>query len=622
MLMRVTLRDVIVAIPVVDKLLANFFKWLVLGLMAVATPALSADAQKILRVAFKTAETDFDPAKRDDFYSNRIISNVFDSLLTYDYLARPAKVVPAVAEAMPDISPDGLTYTFRLKKGIYFTPDPAFRAHKRELIAADFVYSLKRILDPKIRSPRLFFLEGKLAGGDELMQAAKKSGKFDYDKPIPGLEAVDRYTLRVRLMQRDYDLLYVFADPAASAVAREVVEFYGDDIGSHPVGTGPFVLKEWLPSHRIVLEANAQYREEYFDAMPTTDPDDQEIMAALKGKRLPIVGRVEIDIIEEEQPRWLAFVNKQHDYLMDEVPFGFVAQVAPEGKLLPIYAKRGMRAYRVPDPELTYFYFNMDDPVIGGYTPEKIALRRAMSLGYNINEQVQVIYSNNVIPAQSPIGPGVAGYDPDFRTSATEYSPAKAKALLDMFGYVDRDGDGFRELPDGRPLTIEYSSPPQYPENYIDLVWLKSMREIGIRMTLNKQRWADLLKATKLGTLQMKISAWHADWPDADNFMQLLYGPNADGGQANDARFRLPEFDRLYEKAREIPDSPERDAIYREMTKLVLVYAPWRLGVHRIFTYVTHPWVVGYKKHPIVLTQFRYLDIDVEKQRKALQGGG
>ena len=593
-----------------------------LALTIAVLPAVGADPGKVLRTAFKTAETDFDPAKRDDFYSDRIIGNVFDSLLTYDYLARPVKVVPAVAESMPDIATDGLTYTIRVKRGIYFTPDLAFKGQKRELIAADFAYSLKRILDPAVRSPRLFFLEGKLAGGDELTHAAKASGKFDYDKPIPGLEVVDRYTLRIRLNRPDYDLLYILADPATSAVAREVVDYYGDDIGSHPVGTGPFVLKEWIRSHRIVLEANPDYREEYFTALPGNDAQDQEIIAALKGKRLPIVGRIEIDIIEEEQPRWLAFVGREHDYLMDEVPFGYVTQVAPEGKLLPIYAKQGVRAHRVPEPELTYFYFNMDDPVVGGYTPDKIALRRAMSLGYNIDEQVQVIYSNNAIAAQSPIGPNVAGYDPEFRTAATEYNPAKAKALLDMYGYLDRDGDGYRELPDGRPLTVEFSSPPQYPENYIDLVWIKSMKEIGIRMTLNKQRWADLLKATKLGTLQMKISAWQADWPDADNFMQLLYGPNADGGQANDARFRLPEFDRLYEKARSIPDSPERNALYRDMTKLMLVYSPWRLGVHRIFTYLTHSWVIGYKKHPIVLTQFRYLDIDVEKRRKAIQQSG
>jgi oligopeptide transport system substrate-binding protein len=586
---------------------------LVLGLLCGAAPASAADPQKILRTAFKIAETDFDPPKRDDFYSDRIIGNVFDTLLTYDYLYRPAKLVPGVAEAMPEISADGLTYTFTIKKNIYFTPDPAFKGEKRELTAADFAYSIKRILDPKVRSPRLFFLEGKLAGGDEAMALAKKTGDFDYDAALSGLEVTDRYTLRIHLKQPDYDLLYVLADPATSAVAREVVEHYGEDIGSHPVGTGPFVLKEWVRSSKIVLEANPDYREEYFDATPTPgDAYDQEVMAQLKGKRLPVVGKVVIDIIEEEQPRWLAFLNRQHDYLLDEVPFEFVNQVAPNGKLASFYAKKGMRVYRYADPELTYFYFNMEDPVIGGYTPEKVALRRAMVLGYNINEEVQIIRSSQVIAAQSPIGPGVAGYDPNFRSSATEYNPAKAKALLDTYGYIDRNGSGCRSLPDGKPLVVEFSSTPTLLDNLYDQLWYKSMQGIGICMKFNKQRWPDLLKATKLGTLQMKISAWQADWPDADNFLQLLYGPNA--GQANDSRFKLPEFDRLFEKSGALPDSPARNALYREMIRLFLVYAPWKLGVHRIFTHLTQPWVIGYKKHPIVLTQFRYLDIDVAKE--------
>ena len=585
-----------------------------------AFPVSAADPQKVLRTAFKIAETNFDPGVRDDFYSIRIIGNVFDSLLTYDYLARPARVVPSVAEEMPSISPDGLTYTIRIKRGIYFTPDPAFKGQKRELTAADFVYSFKRLLDPKVKSKRLFLIEGKFAGADELVAEAVKTNRFDYDKPIPGLEAVDRYTLSIRLKQPDYDLLYILADPSMSAMAREVVEYYGDDVGSHPVGTGPFVLKEWVRSSKIVLEANPDYREDLFTATPTDDPADQEIMAALKGKRLPIVGRVEIDIIEEEQPRWLAFLNKQHDYLLDEVPYEFVNQVAPNGKLLPIYTRQGIRAIRASDSEVTYFFFNMEDPLVGGYTLEKIALRRAMSLGYNINEQVQVIHGGQATPAYSPIGPGVVGYDPDFRTSATEYNPAKAKALLDMYGYVDRNGDGCREQPDGRPLVVEYSSTPTLLDNQFDLLWQKSMRAIGICMKFNKQRWPDLTEATRLGTLQMRESKWQADWPDADSFLQLLYGPNI--GQANDARFKLPEYDRLYEKARLLPDSPERNDLYRQMIKLVLVYAPWKMGVHRVFTHLTHPWVIGYKKHPIVLTQFRYLDIDVEKQHKALQQGG
>jgi len=230
---------------------------------------------------------------------------------------------------------------------------------------------------------------------------------------------------------------------------------------------------------------------------------------------------------------------------------------------------------------------------------------------------VQVIHNGQAVVAQAPIGPGVAGYDPNFHSTATEYNPAKAKALLDMYGYLDRDGDGCREAPDGKPLIVTFSSQPTLLDNQFDLLWAKSMKAIGICMRFNKQRWPDLTEATRLGTVQMRESKWQADYADADNFLQLLYGPNT--GESNDARFRLPQYDRLYEKARQLRDTPERDALYRQMTQLVLVYAPWKLGVHRLFTHLAHPWVIGYKKHPFVLTQYRYLDIDLGKQHQALQ---
>ena len=205
--------------------------------------ALAATPKKIVRDVFPVAETGFDPVAMSDLYSAGIVQAIFDRLYTYDYLARPAKIVPGVAEAMPVVTDNGRNYTIKLRKGIFFATDPAFGGNKRELVADDFVYSLKRIADPKIRSPWNFLVEGKFIGLDEETAAAKKSGRFDYDKKIAGVEAVDRYTLRFRLKETDYNLLYVLAHESASAIAREVVAKYGESDGrvmSNPVGTGPF----------------------------------------------------------------------------------------------------------------------------------------------------------------------------------------------------------------------------------------------------------------------------------------------------------------------------------------------------------------------------------------------
>jgi ABC-type transport system substrate-binding protein len=588
-----------------------------ISLFSLLLPAHAADPNKTVRFAFRVAETGFDPARESDRYSYFILEAVFDSLLTYDYLARPAKLKPNTVEAMPEVSDNGATYLFKIKKGIYFIDHPAFKGVRRELMAQDYAYSIRRFFDPEVRSPNLYFFEGKIIGADEAMEQAKKSGKYDYDKPIAGLEVLDRYTLRIRLKQPDYNFLYFMAMANVAAVAREVVEYYGvEEFRSHPVGTAAFYLKEWRRSSKMVLEANPGYREEYFEGTPEDTPYDDAIAENLKGKRLPLVGRVEVAIIEEPQPRWISFLNKEFDYL-EQVPDEFINTAAPGGKLAPALAKQGIRMQRDPQLEITLTaFYNMDDPVIGGYAPDKIALRRAMNLAYNGEEEVVVARKGQAVRAEGVIAPGVVGYDPDFRSIAKEYNPAKAKALLDMYGYIDLDGDGYREMPDGSPLFLEFGSPPTAEYRDLDAVWLKSMNAIGIRIRFNKQRWPDLNKAGKAGTLQVgSFYAWGADYPDGDNFLQLLYGPNAH--QSNYANFRLPEFDHLYDQAKQLPDSLERTRLYNEMTKLFLAYAPWRLGVHRIWTNLGQPWLLNWKKHPILREGWKYLDIDLDQLHRA-----
>lgn len=578
--------------------------------------AHAADPNKVIRFAFPSAETKFDPGAESDQVSLSICENIFDSLLQYDYLARPFKLVPNIAEAMPEVIDNGATYVIRIRKGIFFTPDKAFGGKRRELTAADYAYSLKRLLDPTVRSRWSFLLEGKLIGGDELTALAKKAGRFDYDAPLPGLETVDRYTLRIRLKQPDYNLLYILAMPATGAMAREVVESYGGDVGAHPVGTGPYMLAEWRRSSKIVLVANPEFREEYLDTRYAgSDPLDREIVRDIAGKRLPLAGRIEAYVIEEEQPRWLAFLNNEHDYVQP-IPRDFAGLAVPGNQVSPSLAKRGIRLILDEQLYIRYVFFNMDDPVIGGYAPENIALRRAMSIAYDQDTEIHLLRNNQAAAADSPIPPGAAGYDPAFRNPFNEFDPARAKALLDMFGYVDRDGDSYRELPDGSPLSVEWASPPSLFYRQLDELWIKCMNAIGIRLTIRKAPLPELREAARLGKIQMMDYGWIGDYPDGENFFQLFYSKSI--GQANYAQFRLPAYDRLYEKARLMPDSPARTAIYNELTKLIIVYGPWRIGVYPRENHLIQPWLKGYKKHPMLQTTWRYIDVDLELRKKVL----
>ena len=594
------------------KRVGNIVFGLIAAMLIANANASGATEVKTIRFSFLSAETTFDPAKASDLYSSYVIEAIFDAPLTYDFLARPVKLVANTTIGMPEVTDQGKTYTFKFKPGIYFADDPAFKGVKRELTAYDYAYSLKRLYDPALVSPWLWYVEGKIIGGDEAMAAAKKAGKFNYDAPIAGIETPDKYTLRIRLKATDYNFIYVFGTAQSGALAREVVEAHAADPGAHPVGTGPFRLHAWQRSHKMILTANPNYREHFYAADPGTDPDAQEIYRQMKGKKLPQIKRVEISVIEESQPRWLAFMNGETDYA--NAPNEFAAFAFPGGKLAPNLARLGMRGQRFVEQDLVYTYFNMEHPVVGGYTPEKVALRRAMWMGYNIDEEINVIRNGGAVRAESPIPPGVAGFDPNFRTTQNDYNPARANALLDLYGYLDRDGDGFRENPDGSKLVVEQASAPDANTKTYDELWRKSMDAIGIKLTWNKAKWPDLNKQSMLGKLEMFQQAWNADYPDAENFLQNLYGGNI--GQSNRAKFKLPAFDKLYEAARQMPDSPARNKIYAEMARLVAAYAPWILNVHRIRSEVSQPWVVGYKKHPMLNAPWLYLDVDESKRRR------
>jgi ABC-type transport system substrate-binding protein len=573
-----------------------------------------ADPAKILKVAFPTDVSGLDPAGTQETYASVVEARIFDALYVWDYHARPYRFVPSIASGMPEISADGRIWTIHIRRGIYFADDPAFEGKKRELTAADFVYAWKRVVDPRVRSPNSDLLEHKLVGLDAAVAKAKSSGRFNYDAEIQGVHATDRYTLRVELVQPDYTFLELLDSPSLRAVAREAIDKYADESGRamhHPVGTGPYRLKEWQPARRIILEANPGYREERFPPAPTNvDAATKAVADSMKGKRRPQIGRIEISIIEETNPRLLMFNAGELDML--DVP----GDVAPKmidgrGNLLPEFAARGFRLERATELGVTFAYFNMDDPVVGGYSPDKIALRRAICSAYNLPDEIRVIRNGQALPATQPIPPDVEGHVPGYK-GLSPYDPSAARALLDKFGYRDRDGDGLRELPDGRPLVIHQLSLVGAVYRQFDDLWQRSMREVGIRMDFHVQTFPEAFKAAHAGQLQFSGFGWNGDI--ADDFMRLFYGPNA--GAGNLSRFRNAEYDALYDKSRQTADTAERNRLYETMTKIISAQAPWCTNVYRIGNTVVAQQIRGYRKNVhYFLTPWDYLDIDTAQQR-------
>ncbi len=595
--------------------------WLAACLVAFALAATPRDAAaattKVLRYAFPASETGFDPAQVTDLYSNTVIAHMFEAPYEVEFLAQPARIRPNTAAAMPEISDDFTRWVVTIKPGIHFADDPVFEGVKRELTAADYVYAIKRHYDPRWKSGNLYHFEGaKILGLSEVRkQALEQKKPFDYDREVDGLRTLDRYRFELRFAEPNPRFIHVLADPSfAAGIAREVVEHYGDAIMAHPVGTGPFVLKDWKRSSRIVLERNPGYREVlYAENPPADDPRRIAIAKTYAGRRLPLVDRVEVGIIEEPQPRWLSFLNQEYD-LKERIPDEFCEGAIPNNKLAPHLAKRGMQALRYARADASLSYFGMEHPVVGGYTPDKVALRRAISLAVDIDREIRIVRRSQAIAAQSVLPPGEWGYDAAFKSEMSEFSREKAKALLDLYGYVDRDGDGWRDQPDGSPLEIEYATSPdkQFREQYEQ--WQINMDAINIRMKPNVKHWPEHLKASRAGKLMMWGVAWSSTIPDGQYHLALGYGPNK--GQANHARFDLPAFNALFDKQKVLPNGPERQAAMDEMKRLLVAYMPYKVHVHRIWTDVTQPWVKGYHRNVFVREFWKYVDVDMDERAR------
>lgn len=572
----------------------------------------------ILRVSFEAAETGFDPAKVSDLYSNRVNSHIFEALYRYDPLAVPVKARPLTALAMPQVSSDFRIWTITVQRGIFFADDPAFKGKKRELVAEDYVYSIKRFYDPINKSPAYSSLEDEgIVGLEELRQRALRDKRpLDYDTPVEGLRALDRYTLQIRLKAPRPRFLATTLCSSATygAVAREVIEAYDDSL-AHPVGTGPYRLKAWRRSSRIELDRNPDYRPVFYDAEPAADDrQGQAWLARFKGRRLPFNDGVEIVVIDEGQPRWLSFLNGQIDFI--RVPPEFTTHAMPNWKLAPNLARRGIQADRYVNSDFTMSWFNMEDPVVGGYTPDKVALRRAVGLAYNTEREIRNARRGAAVPAQAPMVPGCFGYDPSFRSEHSSHDPARARALLDLYGYVDRDGDGWRELPDGRPLVLQMATQASYFERQLDENWQKSLAEIGVRIKFTTAQWPENLKSARAGKLQMWGLGSTASTPDAQPAFNYMYGPSI--GASNLARFKLPAFDAIYEKLSGLPDGPERAALFLEASKLLTAYMPYKMHVHRIYIQLAQPWITGFRQTLFRNEVWQYIEVDAAQRDRLL----
>ncbi len=555
---------------------------------------------KVLNMAIVAKVKGLDPIEANDLYAAMEVAKVYEGLLEYHYLKRPFTLIPNLAETLPEVSKDGLTYTFKIKQGVVFQNDKAFAGGKgRELTAEDFVFSIKRLADPKLQAKGWWLLDGKIKGLNEWREKYSSADVVNYSDLVEGLQAIDKYTLRFQLVKPFPQFLYALAMPFTFAVAKEVVELYGPQFLNHPIGTGPFAIEngEFDQSNKIVYYRNPTFREKFYPSEGSEDFSQKGFLADA-GKRLPLLDKVVVNIIEESQPRWLNFNKAKLEYI--GIPKdNFDSAIIPGKGLADEFVGKGIQLEVYPAMDVTYIAFNHENQLF-----KNLKLRQAMSLAHKGAEALKLFYNEQGVLAQGVVPPGVAGYDKNYVNPFAKDDLVMAKKLLAEAGYPEGKG-----LPE-----ITYDIAASTVARQMGEFFQSNMAEIGINIKIVQNTWPELQKKIFNRNIMTWGMAWSADYPDAENFLQLLYCPNKAPG-ANGANYCDPKFDEMFRQASIMQDSPARTALYSKMNQYAAEQVPWIFGIHRLNFVIAQKWLKNYISSDFETGREQYLNVDVEEKK-------
>ncbi|HMP89493.1 MAG TPA: ABC transporter substrate-binding protein [Kiritimatiellia bacterium] len=546
----------------------------------------------------------FDPVKSGDYHSAIAIARIYETLLQYSYLERPYQVEPLLAENMPHVSEDGLVYSFKIRPGIYFQDDPCFvdtHGKGRELVAEDFVYSIKRLADRKNQSVGYWTLNGRLVGLDAFRQKSGESEPTDYNQVVEGVQAIDRHTLQLKLTKPYPQLLWILTMHFVAAVPHEAVAFYGVDFARHPVGTGPYILKEWRHNYRLEFVRNPKWEEtgrvEYYPGVGTQELQDAGLLQDA-GRRLPLVDRIVDYVVTDPATRWLMFMNRQLDS-SDVSRDNWDAILDDQRQLHPEILEHGITLVTGPSLRLGYFAFNMEDPLLG----QNKALRQAMTCAFDTEAWIK-LYNGRITRPVGPIPEGLAGYDPDHEPFPFDLD--RARTLMVEAGYPDgRDPATGRRL----QITLELGRADDAELRQSAEMFAFFMSRIGIQINLSYNNGPAFYEKLERKRAPMFFLSWIGDYPDAENFLQLFYGPNASPGP-NRCNYRNTEFDELYRKIQTLPDGSERTELYRKMSAIVVEDCPWIFAYQNVNVRLLQPWFKNYHQHAFPYGMDKYYRID------------
>lgn len=550
--------------------------------LLVAGCRTKAPGDNTLHLALEDNVRTLDPSLVDDTVSAKVLAQIYETPMQYRYEGDSIdKLEPLLLAAEPEIDAAGTTYRLKFRPNIRYQDDPCFTTTQgkgRAFGADDVRLALHRLLDPASRAGGFWTFAGRFEGDEDFLRAVKTTAFNDWksriqlyeEHPIAGIKTIDSLTLELKL-RAPYPLLpFVLAMPFTAPISHEALTYYGAEFGNHPVGTGPYKLHESHRNLNVVLKRNPAY----WGATPAIDT-------------------VRFDIIVESQPGWLKFMNGELD--ISPIPKdNYADAVSTDKTLSPELTKRGIRLLTSVQPTIWYIGFNMNDPLLAN-DPE---LRAAVGLAYDSEQRIAVMTNNRAIRATTILPPGIPGFE-ETSVPAPARDLAKAKELLSKSRYAAMEN----------PPTLHFdlrgnsTTQRQWAEFF-----KRDMDALGIKTQVQLNSFPEYLDKEKTGRLQIFMGGWIADYPDAENFLQLLYGPNRPPGQ-NATSFNDAEFNRLFAQLQQTIDHKARIELIKQLVQIVVTQKPWIADFYSTRYELVQPWIKNYRQHPFNYNFIKYLKI-------------
>lgn len=558
---------------------------------------------KVMQLPIRTdGPKSLDPVQGSTTYDNMACAQFYETLLTNKYTS-PMEMEPLLLSEMPTSPDSGTTWHFKLKPDVYFHDNACFPGGKgRQINPDDVFYSLKRLADEEYKLENWWLLDGAILGFNEYKDEQNAADVFDYDAPVEGFRKINDLEFEIVLTKPVYRFLYIMSMFQTSVVPKEAVEYYGQDFARNPVGTGPFILDTWVPKQSLTANKNPNYHPVFYpERSEWSSEDRRNRLHRAAGKQVPFVDRVEFTMFVEDQPMWLEFSKGKLGYTQVPEDYFTDAFDLASKQLKEDWLRKEIRAHSNLLLDFTFRGFNMEDELLGGYTPEKRALRRAISYAIDLDEINKTFYNGRRIVYDGPIPPGLDGHPDNHRAAASARGPnlSKAKQLLAEAGYPNGDG-----LP-----AIRFYTSQNTLNNAVSEMVKRQLAAVNIKFEPVFLDFSTLIENINKKKAPMFGFAWSSDYPDAENNLALFYGPNEAPG-SNHYNYKRPEFDALYEQVLTMGPSEERTAIYEQMRDMVLEDCAYVGGMARERFYLMNPWLLNCKPTERYYGWFKYLDVD------------